>query len=81
MAVKTLRETRSGTTLPEPPPAFGPAWPALVHGTLLRRYKRFLADVLLEDGREVTAHCPNSGSMLGCSEPGRPVYLSRQGNP
>ena len=52
-------------------------WPPLVKGTLIRRYKRFIADVELEDGRVVSAHCPNSGSMKACSEPGRPVYLSR----
>ena len=56
-------------------------WPKLIKGTLLRRYKRFLADVRLGNGHVVTAHCPNSGSMLACSEPGRPVYLSRHNNP
>jgi sugar fermentation stimulation protein A len=52
-------------------------WPKLVQGTLIKRYKRFLADIKLEDGQVITAHCPNSGSMRGCSEPGRTVYLSR----
>ena len=56
-------------------------WPKLIMGTLIRRYKRFLADVRLKNGHLVTAHCPNSGSMLACSEPGRPVYLSRHNDP
>ena len=55
--------------------------PPLIRGTLLRRYKRFLADVRLETGETVTAHCPNTGSMLGCAEPGMTVWLSRSDNP
>lgn len=53
---------------------------ALVAGTLLQRYKRFLADVRLANGEVVTAHCTNTGSMLGCKEPGSLVYLSRSEN-
>ncbi len=56
-------------------------WPPLIKGTLVKRYKRFLADVVLDDGTEVTAHCPNSGSMAQCSAPGMPVYLSKHDNP
>jgi sugar fermentation stimulation protein A len=49
---------------------------SLIKGKLIQRYKRFLADVELEDGSIVTAHCANSGSMLGLKDPGFPVYLS-----
>jgi len=53
----------------------------LYQGTLLRRYQRFLADVRMTDGDTVTAHCPNSGSMMGCAAPGSTVLLSRSENP
>ena len=49
---------------------------ALVSGTLVQRYKRFLADVRLHDGGALTtAHCPNSGSLLGCNAPGSAAWL------
>lgn len=52
----------------------------LIPGILLRRYKRFLADVRLENGDATTVHTANTGSMLGCAEPGSRVWLSRASN-
>ena len=52
----------------------------LIRGTLIQRYKRFLADVRLANGEVVTAHCTNTGSMMGCKAPGSSVYVSRSEN-
>lgn len=54
---------------------------SLLSGKLLKRYKRFLVDIELDDGSVLTAHCPNTGSMRGCLEPGNQVLLSRSDNP
>ncbi len=53
----------------------------LVHGRLVKRYKRFLADVKLDGGEVITAHCTNSGSMKSCLENGAEVYLSPVNDP
>lgn len=53
----------------------------LKRGQLVQRYKRFLADIVLEDGSEITAHCPNPGAMLGLNMPGLPVWVSRAPDP
>ncbi len=53
----------------------------LIKGTLVKRYKRFMADVELEDGSVVTAHCANSGSMLSVNLPGAEVWISPASNP
>jgi sugar fermentation stimulation protein A len=54
---------------------------ALIHGKLLKRYKRFLADIELDSGEVVIAHCTNTGSMKSCIEIGAEVYLSPASNP
>ncbi|WP_439133233.1 DNA/RNA nuclease SfsA [Pseudomaricurvus sp.] len=54
--------------------------PKLEQGVLLKRYKRFLADVRLPDGKEITIHCPNTGSMKACLAEGSPCWFSTSDN-
>jgi sugar fermentation stimulation protein A len=67
----------ASTTVAVPVLPSGP----LVEGVLLKRYKRFLADVQLDDGRTVTAHCPNTGPMTGVLQPGGRVRLRHDPSP
>lgn len=56
-------------------------YPTLYPGTLLKRYKRFMADIELESGEVITAHCPNTGPMTGVCIPGNRVMVSKSDNP
>lgn len=56
-------------------------FPPLIKGNLIKRYKRFLADIRLENGEIITAHVPNSGAMTSCIEPDCEVFISFHDNP
>ena len=52
----------------------------LIKGRLVERYKRFMADIVLDNNQRITAHCPNTGAMWGLSAPGLEVWVSRAKN-
>ena len=56
-------------------------YPHLISGILIKRYKRFLADIELETGETITAHCANTGPMIGVCDAGSKVMVSRSDNP
>jgi sugar fermentation stimulation protein A len=74
-------KTKTGSEKMDKKQQPGLAMPELISGILIRRYKRFLADILTDDGETITAHCPNSGAMTACCEPGRRVYVSCHDRP
>ncbi|MDR7116654.1 DNA/RNA nuclease SfsA [Caulobacter sp. BE254] len=53
----------------------------MARGVIVQRYKRFFVDMVLDDGREITAHCPNPGAMLGVNLPGQGAWVSRSDDP
>jgi sugar fermentation stimulation protein A len=53
----------------------------MTRGVIVQRYKRFFVDMVLDDGREITAHCPNPGAMLGLKDPGLGAWVSWSGDP
>ncbi len=71
--------------MPTPTPAPGADWlyryPPLLAGVLIKRYKRFFAEIELETGEVITAHCPNTGPMTGVYVPGNRVYVSQHDDP
>ena len=87
--MKLSKQSRTGTEEKDEkgmilsPPLYPPLYtfPPLLEGRLVKRYKRFFADVELTDGSLVTAHCPNTGPMTGVSTIGAPVLLSKSDNP
>lgn len=80
-AVRRQRYQQKGGAAPAAPPPAMHFQPPLLPATLLRRERRFLAHMRLADGREVVAHCPNSGRMTGCATSGWAAYISHQPGP